>query len=96
MSNTGIGLVTTLLMLLVIIPLGVASIAVATKTQSIALVAARVGKVVLVVVFAALVSSALSSIALCALYLYATEGKVPRAFAHIALQHAFATKKTYS
>lgn len=92
-SNSGIGLVTTLLTLLVIMPLGVASIAVAIQMQSIAVAVAGLGLLVLGVVFAALVSSALSSIALCALYLYATEGKVPRAFADTGLQHAFATKK---
>ena len=37
-------------------------------------------------------SFALSSIALCASYLYATEGKVPRAFADAGLQHAFAAR----
>ena len=51
------------------------------------------GTVLVLMMLAALIGSALNSIALCALYLYATEGKVPQAFANTGLQHAFATKK---
>jgi uncharacterized protein DUF6159 len=92
-SHTGIGLVTFLMSILVIVPLAIAALMLAAQTQSIAVLIAGLGAVLVVIVLAALIGSALNSIALCALYLYATEGKVPQAFANTGLQYAFATKQ---
>src|SRR2546423_256063 len=89
-SNLGIGLVTTLVTMLLIVTTAVFTIMLAVKLGSIAVALAGVALVLVIIVLAALVSSALSSIALCASYLYATEGKVPRAFADSGLQHALA------
>src|SRR4051812_2926122 len=77
-SNVGIGLVTTVVTLLVVVPLGVGFLVLALKAASIAVAVAGFAVVLAILVLAALVGSALSSIALCALYLYATEGKVPQ------------------
>ena len=92
-SNAGVGLVTFLMTILIIVPLAIAAFLLAAQTQSIAVLIAGVGTVLVLMVLAGLIGSALNSIALCALYLYATEGKVPQAFANTGLQHAFATKK---
>jgi len=91
-SNLGIGLVTTLVTMLLVVGTAIMTIVLAVKLASIAVVLAGVALIVVIIVLAALVSSALSSIALCASYLYATEGKVPRAFADAGLQHAFAAR----
>jgi len=91
-SNLGIGLVTTLVTMLLIVTTAVFTIMLAVKFGSIAVALAGVALILVIIVLAALVSSALSSIALCASYLYATEGKVPRAFADAGLQHAFAAR----
>lgn len=91
-SNAGVGLATFVMTLLIIVPLAIAAIVLAAQTQSLAVLIAGAAAVVIVIVLAALISSALNSIALCALYLYATEGKVPQAFANTGLQYAFATK----
>ena len=80
-SNAAIGLVSLLLTILIIVPLGVGSIALAINMQSLAVAIVGAGTVLLVIALATLIGSALNSIALCALYLYATEGKVPQAFA---------------
>ena len=92
-SNAGVGAVTFLLTILIIVPLAAGSLMLAANTQSIAVLLAGAGAVLVVIVLGALIGSALNSIAHCALYLYATEGKVPQAFANAGLQHAFATKK---
>jgi len=91
-SNLGIGLVTTLVTMLLVVGTAIMTIVLAVKLASIAVALAGVALILVIIVLAALVSSALSSIALCASYLYATEGKVPRAFADAGLQHAFAAK----
>ena len=92
-SNAGVGFATFLMSILVIVPLAIAAIVLAAQTQSLAVLIAGVAAVIVIVVLAALIGSALNTIALCALYLYATEGKVPQAFANTGLQFAFATKK---
>jgi len=91
-SNVGIGLVTTVVTLLIVVPVGIAFLALALKTASIAVALIGLAAVLAILVLSALIGSALSSIALCALYLYATEGKVPRAFAGAGVQHAFAAR----
>jgi hypothetical protein len=92
-SNLGIGLVTTLVTMLLIATTGILTVMLSVKLGSIAVALAGVALVLVIIVLAALVSSALGSIALCASYLYATEGKVPRAFADAGLQYAFAARK---
>ena len=91
-SNLGIGLVTTLVTMLLVVGTAIMTIVLAVKLASIAVALAGVALILVIIVLAALVSSALSSIALCASYLYATEGKVPRAFVDAGLQHAFAAR----
>ena len=56
----------------------------AVNIGSIAVALAGLLVMVSIVVLAALVGSALNAIVLSALYLYATEGKVPEAFAGVA------------
>jgi len=91
-SNVGIGLVTSLVTMLLVISTSILTIVLAVKLGSIAVALAGAALVLAIMVLAVLVSSALSSIVLCASYLYATEGKVPRAFADAGLQHAFAAR----
>ena len=89
-SNVGIGVITSL----VIIPAGVVifgGVAVASAGQ-VVLVATIVGIGVLAVLVISLVSSALSSIVLAALYLYGATDRVPSAFDDTLLRDAFAPK----
>ena len=91
-SKAGIGLVVTLLTIgaTVVVAVGFGFLAVKTASLTIAIIG---GLAVLgVIVLGSLIGSALNSIVLSALYLYATEGKVPEAFADAGLQHAFAAK----
>lgn len=67
-------------------------VALAIKLSSIAIAFAGLGLIVLLAVLGTLVGSALSSIMLSALYLYATEGKLPEAFAGSRLEDAFAAR----
>lgn len=90
-SNAGIGAVTGLIGFLGVLLLGIASVALAVTTSSVAPVIAGVVLTVAFLVLAALISSALSTIVLSALYLYAAEKKVPQAFEGVA-QFAFAPK----
>jgi hypothetical protein len=90
-SNAGIGAATGLISFLGVLLLGIASVALAVTTSSVAPVIAGVVLTVAFLVLAALISSALSTIVLSALYLYAAEKKVPQAFEGVA-QFAFAPK----
>ena len=92
-SNVGIGLVTTLVTVLAVAPVAGLTYVATVKSGSIAVAITGGLLVLLILVVAALVSSALSSIVLSASYLYATEGKVPRVFADAGLQYAFAPKE---
>jgi hypothetical protein len=91
-GNLGLGLITTLVTLGLLILAGVATAFLAANLGSMAVAFAGMAVMVLIVVLAALVSSALNAIVLSALYLYATEGKVPEAFAGARLQEAFVAK----
>jgi hypothetical protein len=91
-SNAGVGLITFLATLLLVLVTGVATVALAVKLSSIAIAVAGLGVILLLAVLGSLVGSALGSIMLSALYLYATEGKVPEAFAGTGLQGAFAAR----
>jgi hypothetical protein len=89
-SNVGINIITTLL----ILPAGVVifgGVAVASTGQ-VALGAVIVGVGILAMLVISLVSSALSSIVLAALYLYGATNRVPSAFDDNLLRDAFVTK----
>ena len=91
-SKAGIGLVVTLLTIgaTVVVAAGFGFLAIKAASLTVAIIGALA--VIGVIVLGTLIGSALNSIVLCGLYLYATEGKVPQAFAGAGLQHAFAAK----
>lgn len=91
-SNVGIGLATFLAAAALIIATAVFTAMLWMMTGSAAILVAGGAAIVVLLVLWALVSSALSSIVLSALYLYASEQKVPDAFGGIGLEGAFAPK----
>ncbi len=91
-GNLGLGLITFLVTLALLIATGIVTMVLAVNIGSIGVALAGFVVMVLIVVLAALVGSALNAIVLSALYLYATEGKVPEAFAGARLQEAFVAK----
>jgi hypothetical protein len=91
-GNIGLGLITTLVTAALLILVGLASAFLAATLGSAVVMLAGIVLMVLIVVLAALVGSALHAIVLSALYLYATEGKVPQAFAGVRLREAFVAK----
>ena len=88
-ANFGIGLFTTLAALLGLLPIA-AGIAMVNASPVGGGVLIGIG--VLWMMFVSLVSSALSSIALAALYIYASEGQSPKHFDSRMIRGAFATK----
>jgi len=90
-SYVGIGAATGLIAFLGVLLIVIVSVALAMTTSSMGVLVAGGVLVVAFLVLAALVSSALTTIVLSALYLYAAEKKVPRAFDGVA-QFAFAPK----
>jgi len=90
-SHVGIGAVTTLIGFLGVLLIGSVSVALAVAASSFGVFIAGVVVIVAFLVLVALISSALSTIVLSALYLYAAEKKVPQAFEGVA-QFAFAPK----
>jgi len=90
-SHAGIGAASSLITFLGVLLIGSAATALAVATSSIAPVIAGGVLTAVFLVLAALVSSALGTIVLSALYLYAAEKKVPQAFEGVA-QFAFAPK----
>jgi hypothetical protein len=91
-GNLGLGLITFLVTLGLLVLTGIATVVLAVNIGSMAIVLGGMVAMVLILVLAALVGSALNAIVLSALYLYATEGKVPEAFAGARLQQAFVAK----
>jgi hypothetical protein len=91
-SNAGVGLVTFLAFFLLVIPCGVASLILAMKAGSPALGIAGAVLTLALLILIVLASSAIKSIILSAVYLYATESKVPQAFEAANLQQAFAAR----
>ena len=91
-GNLGLGLITTLVTMGLLILTGFATAFLAANIGSVAVAIAGAVLMVAIIVLAALVGSALNAIVLSALYLYATEGRVPEAFAGVRLQDAFAAK----
>lgn len=88
-SNAGIGLATFLATLVLLILTAVVFGFVAAQASSLAVALVGVAVFVAIFLLSILAGSALKSIALCALYMYATEGKVPVAFAGAGLEYAF-------
>ncbi len=91
-GNLGLGLITFLVTLALLIATGIVTMVLAVNIGSIGVALAGIVVMILIVVLAALVGSALNAIVLSALYLYATEGRVPEAFAGARLQEAFVAK----
>jgi len=91
-GNVGVGVLTFLAVLLLVIPCGILTVVLAIKTSSIAVALAGGALTIALLVAIALVSSALTSILLSALYLFATGGGVPSGFDPSRLKSAFAAK----
>jgi hypothetical protein len=91
-ANTGLGIVTFLAMLVLVIPTGFLAAVLALKVGSFAVALAGMAAVAALMILTTLVGSALSSIALASLYLFATGERVTEAFSGAAMQQAFARK----
>jgi ABC-type multidrug transport system fused ATPase/permease subunit len=89
-ANFGIGFVVFVASLLGVIPIVLGVVAMASGMVPIGIAAIAIGIAILLVV--SLISSALNTIIIGALYLYAAEGKVPQEFDEGTFQHAFAHK----
>ena len=88
-ANMGIGFITFLASLIAILPIGSGM---ALMSASPLLGGILVGIGILWVLFVSLVSSALGSIMLAALYIYAAEGKMPQHYKPNLIEGAFSTK----
>jgi len=91
-SNVGIALATFLAAAALIIATAVFTAMLWMMTGSTAILVTGIAAIVVLLILWALVSSALSSIVLSALYLYASEQKVPEVFGGVGLEGAFAPK----
>ena len=89
-ANFGIGFVVFVASLLGIIPLIGGAVALGAGMVPVGIAGIAVGVVLLLAV--SLISSALHSIIIGALYLYAAEGKIPSEFNEDTFRHAFAHK----
>lgn len=90
-ANFGVGIMTFLAMLLAIVPVGLGVMAMASGATIPGVVLVALGITLVIVI--SLVSSALSSILLVALYLYAADGEVPQQFDPSTFENAFLPKK---
>jgi len=91
-GNLGVGLLTFLAVLFLVVPCALLTIVLAVKAGSIAVAVIGAVLTVALLVLISLVSSALHSILLSALYLFATGGRVPPGFEPGRLKAAFAAK----
>ena len=91
-SNIGIGVIAVLVSMLILIGGGIGVGMLYTQTQSLVVLVAGIGTIVALLILVSLASSALSSIVLSALYLYAAEGKMPQAFQAAGAEGAFVSK----
>ncbi|HUQ26065.1 MAG TPA: DUF6159 family protein [Burkholderiales bacterium] len=91
-GNAGVGILTFLAVLLLVVPCGILTVALAIKMSSIAVGVAGAVLTVALLVTIALVSSALTSILLSALYLFASGEQVPAGFDPARLKGAFLAK----
>lgn len=89
-ANFGVGFIIFLVSLLGLVPLVAGGVLIATEHVVLGIVLVLVGIVTLLVV--SLVSSALHSIIVGALYIYAAEGSVPQQFDNRLFRQAFAHK----
>jgi len=89
-SNFGIGLIVFLASLVGAIPIVLGVMAMAAGMVPLGILGIAIGIVTILVV--SLISAALNSIIIGALYLYAAEGSVPQAFDNDLFQSAFAPK----
>ena len=89
-ANFGIGFIVSMAMLLGIIPLILGAVAIASGLVPLGIAGIALGVVCLLAI--SLVSSALHTIIIGALYLYASEGTVPQPFDEEVFRHAFAHK----
>ncbi len=89
-ANFGIGFVVFGAMLLGIIPIILGVVALGMDLLPVGFASIGIGIVILLIV--SLISSALNTIVIGALYLYAAEGKVPEQFDEDVFRHAFAHK----
>ena len=91
-GNVGVGLATFLAIALLVVPCGVATLVLALKAGSMALGITGAVATLTLLILIILASSAIKSIILSAIDLYATESKVPQAFEAANLQQAFAAR----
>jgi hypothetical protein len=89
-ANFGVGFIIFLASLVAIIPLGLGFVVIAAGQTALGIAFIVIGIVALLLV--SLISSALNSIIIGALYLYAAEGSVPEQFDDDQFRHAFAHK----
>ena len=89
-AHFGIGLFTFLLSLIGIIPIGLGVLALSSQMTVVGIALILVG--ILFVLAVLLVTSALNTIILAALYIYAAEGKIPSHFDTSMLRSAFGPK----
>lgn len=90
-ANFGIGILTFLGILASMVPLVLGIIAVANGVTIPGAILVAFGVVLMITI--SLISSALNSILLGALYLYAADGEVPQQFDHETISSAFVSKK---
>ncbi len=90
-ANFGIGTITFLGTLVGIIPIGCGVAALSAQMVVLGIVLISLGVIVILTV--SLISSAMSSIMLAALYIYAEEGTVPGGFDENLIQSAFASRR---
>jgi hypothetical protein len=91
-GNLGVGLITVLAFFFLFVPAVVVTVLLATRMQSVAVGLAGAAGCIVILLALALVGSALQSIVLSAVYLYATEQKVPEGFEGARLEEAFVTR----
>ncbi|MGI9495990.1 MAG: DUF6159 family protein [Mariniblastus sp.] len=89
-ANFGIGAITFLGMLIGFIPIGCGIAALSAQMVSLGIVLITFGAIIVLAV--SLISSAMGSIMLAALYIYAEEGTVPGGFDENLIQAAFARR----
>lgn len=88
-ANFGIGIMTFLGILLAIVPIIMGVMALANGSTALGVAGILCG--LLAIILVSLISSALNSIVLGALYLYAADGEVPQQFSSRVLSDAFVT-----
>lgn len=91
-SNVGIGLIMTLVTVPLIILVGTAALVLALGMNSLAVALAGLVLVVALMVLATLIGSALSTVTLGALYVYASGDRVPEAFRGSGIESSFVAR----